>query len=252
MNVTVYFIGICVHIDNDPSNPRVILPDCSDGLDVASENIPAHIARLSIPEEFVAATLPATIPGLTPLDEVDSLLSWQMSGVRLGLQNGSGEPTKAETYCLPSLTQTAEEETPDVQISLNDAPAACVFRMTVGTLDTFVPQGSEAVHGKLTAGADQAVLTVTTINNQTSTITLQASTTSDPVIFVSNTGGGSDSNADFLLSYLVTTFIPDTVLTPINANCSLRQATPDEIANLQLGNNLGEGLTIGCSNSVYP
>ena len=173
MNVTVYFIGICVHIDNDSSSASVILPNGSEGLFAANHSIPAHIAKLSIPAEFVP-TLPATIPGLTPVAETNDLLSWQMNGVQLGLQIGSGSPTKAATYCLPSLTLTAYEETPGVQLSLNDAvtndgAAACVFGITVGTLDTFLPLNSEAVHGKLTVGTDQAELTVTQISDQTTT-----------------------------------------------------------------------------------
>jgi len=248
MNVTVVFIGICVHIDDDPSNTRVVLPNCSQGLTAANQFIPAHIAKLSIPAAFVA-TPPATIAGLTPVDEIDNLLSWQMNGLLIGLQKESGELTKAETYCLPSLTLTA-----GVQLSLNDDEAACVFGITAGTLDTFLPLDSEAVHGKLTVGTDQADLTV---SNQvtTTTITLQAATIDnvqkDPIIFLSNTGGGDDSDADFLLSYLVTTFMPSTVLEP-RSDCVPRPATPDENFILQLGGNIGEGLTIGCSNSVYP
>ncbi len=258
MNVTVYFSGICVHIDNDfPLNTSVVLPNCSQGLTAANQTIPAHIPKLSIPAQFVA-TLPATIAGLTP---INNLLSWQMNGLLLGLPSGSEGLTKAATYCLPSLTLTADTATPGVQLSLNDAvPPACVFGITGGTLDTFLPPNGQAVHGKLTvtlAGTDQADLTVTD-QVTTTTITLRASTASDgttvdPFIFLSNTGVGDDGDADFLLSYLVTTFMPSTVLAPqFNSNCNVRAATSDEISMFALNDEVGEGLTIGCSNSVYP
>jgi hypothetical protein len=251
MNVTVFFIGVCVHIDNNfPLNTSVVLPNCSQGLTAAGQTIPPHIAKLSIPAAFVVTPV-APNPGLTL---VTNDWSWQMNGVQLGLPSGPVGLTKAASYCLPSLTLTA-----GVQLSLSGAvpnPPACVFGITGGTLDTFLPMNSQAVHGKLTVtldGTDQADLTVTS-QVTTTTITLQTSTTSDPVIFLSNTGGGNDGDADFLLDYLVTTFMPSTVLVPQFANnCGPRQATSDEIAMFALNDGFfAEGLTIGCSNSVYP
>ena len=254
MNVTVYFIGICVHIDNNfPLNTSVVLHNCSQGLTAANQTIPAHIAKLSIPAAFVVNPV-APNPGLTL---ITNDWSWQMNGVQLALPSGSGGLTKAASYCLPSLTLTADTVTPGVQLSLSGTvtnPPACVFGITGGTLDTFLPLNSQAVHGKLTVtldGTDQADLTVSN-QETTTTITLQASTTSDPVIFVSNTGGGDDSDADFLLCYLVTTFMPSIVPVP-TSNCVPRQTTSDEISMFTLHDGFfAEGLTLGCSNSVYP
>jgi hypothetical protein len=260
MKVTVYFTGICVHINTTLTGPllqsfsRVVLPNCSNGLNVDNKRISPHIATLHIPAQYVD-NHQATNPGLAPV--LADNWSWQMNGVQLALQNVPLGVTLAKSYCLPSLTKTVAAEGVN-QLSLNDVlfdgSAACVFEILGGTLDSL--KHREALLGKLTVETDHPQLRVKLIWDETETfISLQPATidgtTYDPVIFLSNTGDGHDGDADFLLHYRVTTFMPDKVLTP-KPDCPLRPATPDEIADLRLCDNVGEGLTIGCSNSVYP
>jgi len=266
MNVTVFFIGICAHIDNQlPLKPtgtgpvtepagsvtRVVLPNASLGLRIGDNSVSPHFATLFIPAPFIA-NAPPVISGLDPIVPIPGF--WRMGGVQLELANVTEDLTLAESYCLPSLSRTAGLQ-PDLSTAVVDAgAAACVFQITGGTLDTLLH--GEAVLGSLTVDTDEPALTVTRVWDQNvATIGLKAATIDnvqkDPIIFLSNTGGGDDSDADFLLSYLVTTFMPSTVLEP-RSDCVPRPATPDENFILQLGGNIGEGLTIGCSNSVYP
>jgi hypothetical protein len=252
MNVTVFFIGICAHIDNLlPSASRVVLPNASLGLRIGDNSVSPHIATLFIPAPFIAQA-PPLISGLDPIIPIPGF--WRMGGVQLELANITEDLTLAPDYCLPSLSRTAGLK-PDLSTAVVDAgAAACVFQVTGGTLDTFLH--GAAVLGSLTVDTDEPVLTVTRIWDQNvATIGLQAATIDnvqiDPVIFLSNTGADTDSDVDFLLHYRVTTFFPDSPLTPVFA-CTPRKASPDEEAKLKLIPLPAEGLTIGCSNSVYP
>ena len=266
MKVTVFFIGICAHIDNQlPLKPtgtgpvtepagsvtRVVLPNASLGLRIGDNSVSPHFATLFIPAPFIA-NAPPVISGLDPIVPIPGF--WRMGGVQLELANVTEDLTLAESYCLPSLSRTAGLQ-PDLSTAVVDAgAAACVFQITGGTLDTLLH--GEAVLGSLTVDTDEPALTVTRVWDQNvATIGLKAATIDnvqiDPVIFLSNTGADTESDVDFLLHYRVTTFFPDNPLSPV-FECTYRKASPDEESKLKLSPVLYEGLTIGCSNSVYP
>lgn len=267
MNVTVFFIGICAHIDNllplkptgtgpvtEPpgSATRVVLPNVSLGLRIGENAVSPHIATLFIPAPFIAQA-PQVISGLDPIVPIPGF--WRMAGVQLELANITEDLTLAQSYCLPSLTRTAGGLQPDLSTAVVEAgAAACVFEITGGTLDTLLH--GAAVLGSLTVDTDEPTLIVTRVWDQNvATIGLQAATIDgvplDPFIFLSNTGADTDSDVDFLLHYRVTTHFPDSPLNPVFA-CVYRKASPEEEAKLKLRPVADEGLTIGCSNSVYP
>jgi len=253
MKVTVFFIGICAHIDDQlPTASRVVLPNASLGLRIGDDSVSPHHATLFIPAPFIAQA-PPVISGLDPIIPIKGF--WRMGGVQLELANVTENLTLAPDYCLPSLSRTAGL-TPHLSTAVIGAgAAACVFQITAGTLDTFVL--GEAVLGSLTVNTDEPALTVTRIWDQNvATIGLKAATIDgvpiDPVIFLANTGADTDSDVDFLVHYRVTTFFPEIPLTPLFGVCTPRKALPDEEAKLKLRPVIDEGLTLGCSNSVYP
>lgn len=258
MNVTVHFIGICTHVNSGPT-PRIVLVDASFGLWLADCAIPPHAAMLSIPSEFIGG--PVEAPGLTPLAIGGDVSAWKMNGVGLALADVSGPVTYGSSYhCLPQLKATAHREDLPLNDRVFSGAAACQFPIESGELDAYMH--GEAIIARLTAAAGPSLqLLVTRMwDNSSSAIPLRSANGIDPYFFVSNAGQGADAVADFLLHYGVTTWTPDSVLTPIT-NCTPRPASDDEMAMLArlsgaasgtIGLYGHGGMTIGCSNSIYP
>ncbi|HEV7764042.1 MAG TPA: hypothetical protein VGQ76_03470 [Thermoanaerobaculia bacterium] len=250
MQVTVYFVGICTHVNEVPGLTRVLLVNAGFGMNVAGHAIPPHTAALHVPKQFVASA-PPTIGGLTP---TSPFFTWTMGGVQLDLSHGTGGALKTTDYtALPSLTQIAGTSalTLDQRVT-RDGAAACEFRITHGEMDAFQLRTSAAVLSKLTFVTDAPPqLIITRIwDGRIATITLRSADGVDPVLSVSNTGSEPDTVADFLLHYGVTTFTPATLLTLTPS--LVRAARDTELAELEMFSIDPGGLTIGCSNSTFP
>lgn len=72
-----------------------------------------------------------------------------------------------------------------------------------------------------------------------------------PWVVLMNTGTSTDRNEDFLLHYYTTTWTPPATWIPPDPSdpYDVREANDEE---RKLHTNLPQGLTFGCSNSLYP
>ena len=269
MNVTVYFVGIGAHVlDSSTAMPagnpqavpsgsavRVVFVNARLGARIAETSIPPHNATLIIDPRFIAGPVPE-IPGLRPVDPNEPA-EWAMDGVQLTLANIVPGLTLDPSYAaIPSLTLSAG--VPSLQLNeeyLAGGSPLAIFEVTAGTLAAYAPD--KAVVGVLSAPASGTPQLVVTRrwDQQTTVIPLQQASMDgevmDPIIILSNVGQDRDTPADFLLHYLVTTYTPTSVVQPQSAVPAPPE--PPEFLPQWWREILPTiGLTLGCSNSVYP
>jgi hypothetical protein len=272
----VTFVGICTHIrrilltppenalspsDRSPAYySRAISVNASYGARLGTQGIPPHDSVLYIPKEFLDDVQdPVSIPGLRLIDA--DAVAWKMEGVHLYVANAQGELTSRPSYELvPSLTDRAEVLSLQLDPRVvRDGCASAVLDIYAGEIDAYRnPKADDAVHVKLripTMGPSPELIVTRVWDQQSTAIRLKDGVVEGvegpPNIFLMNTGRDSDKEIDFLLHYYVTTWTPPREgLLPTPGDLSgIRSATPDEQRLLR---HIPDGLSIGCSNSVYP
>ncbi|MDQ3280235.1 MAG: hypothetical protein M3Q69_02350 [Acidobacteriota bacterium] len=253
--VTVFFGGICTHIQPSVQGDigRTVLVNAGNGMRLLDSNVPPHTAVLVIDPKYLDGPPPSDIPGLDPRRHEGA---WVMDGVALQIANAvhtqRGPSYSPDWPAVPSLSAAVGgvKLVLDPRVVTNGG-AACRFDVPSGAYEPFRASAhANAVWSKLTVTIREAAptLVVTRIWDQAvSTIRL----TPGASIALHNIGAESDAEVDFVLHYGVTTFTPN-VLPHFEVPEGLRDATPDELARLQLPPAAGAQLTLGCSNSNYP
>jgi hypothetical protein len=266
----VCFIGICTHVTSVPMTPppdavghdplpsgryhRTVLVDGRLGLRVSGKGLAPHDAILAIPSQFVAGD-PGEIKGLTPIPNPDGYV-WRMEGVSMYIRGAETTLAYDPSFDnIPSLTDKADVLSLqlDPRVVL-DGRSAARFDIFGGTLEAF--QEKEAVIAALTVKTVQPEpeLVVTRMwDEHPSVIKLKAGSfgtePAPPHVFVLNTGQREeDDPIDFLMHYDVTTFTPDapTILG------RLKSLDAPPLTKRSIVHWIPQGLTVGCSNSVYP
>lgn len=278
--VVVTFTGICTHCESVPlTRPagavdvpdpepvpgryrRTVLVEARSGRRLGGRCMPPHDAQLRIRREFIDIDLKEklpVIPGLTLIEEWPTAI-WKMEGVRLYVAHARPGLTITESFFhVPSLTESvvAPPLHLDERVVL-EGRAAAVFDIFAGELDAYrMKEETAAVRGKLTVWtAEQPHLVIAQIWSQTFVkLPLKPAYIHGhpcaPNVSLTNVGDDdADKELDFLMHYDVTTWSPPVDTPQPHPDVErVRCITPEEHRCLEQPY---DGLSIGCSNTIYP
>lgn len=269
--VVVTFIGICTHVDKVPMTPphdavhgrclksperyrRTVMINGRHGLHLRTARMDRHEPLLVIPKCFLIDP-PKDLPGLKWLEDRDACRFWQMEGVRMYVREATGELKICPSFeKVPSLTECAGVLSLQLdERVVQEGRAAAVFDIFAGELDAYRPEKSDAVRGKLTvdtAFASSELCVTEVWSDRTATIRLQDHCGEPPQVLVRNVGREVDHDVDFILHYHATTWTPPAGQWPHPGDVShVRPATDEENKAICAPR---DGLSVGCSNSIYP
>lgn len=272
--VEITFSGICVHVKElrcDPPKEALanglmpvrpgtwaILPDCHHGRVLYNHTTTEpHHPRLCIRRHYVRS-ISASTPGLTRIDEdKGDYFVWKMKSVDLYVPQARGKLHEKLLDDLPSLT--AQSDALSLELDrrvVAGGRAAARFAVFAGRIDLL--KYHEAAMTTLTVKTEGPALLkmMRTCDDQIQgCIELKRHHDRNPQVFVANFAAeAEDDAADFHLNYDIVTRVPG-VRTPTPEDLSrIRQARPEERADLEsvFGADFGSGLGAGCSNSAYP
>lgn len=269
----VCFVGICTHVTRVPMTPptdaigdpptplkegryhRTVLVNGRLGMRMYGKGVPPHDALLVIPKIFIDS-VPETLPGLKLVPNEQAMI-WEMEGVSMYIADAvSGFQSDVTFNDVPSLTERSK--TLSLQLDereIIDGRAAGVFDIFAGTLGAFRFKDAMFASARIRTVPATPRLVVTRIwDEQKASITLKEAQvegkTVPPLVFVMNVGKDADDEVDFLMHYDVTTSTPSPDAVPTaNAFAHVAEAGSEwgEIIKF-----IPDGLTVGCSNSVYP
>ena len=240
-SIEIHFVGIAVHLINDPPIPNANIP----------ASVPHRVAIISNSADLhlgnpLTKVTPHQLQVISGQAKIPPIPSFKAT---FSIQNPSDVPVNyTDCYDCAVLNLKKVAEKNDLRLNAGlvsgainpDNCSVVFFDVTQGTFDAYQ-------YGK---GASAAMLTIKTDGDPQMTILDRASGTTQTVRFTSpaileitNHGGpGVDANVDFLLSYLAADQMlsPDKV--PHDPNrcppACQRPSLPD--------------LGPGCSNSNYP
>lgn len=270
--VVVTFIGICTHVEKVPMAPpddavherclpsgryrRAVMVNGRHGLHLRTARMHRHDPLLAIPKRFLVDTSPRDLPGLKWVDVSSCCMFWRMEGVRLYVRDATGELQICPSFqMLPSLTECAGVLSLQLdERVVQEGRAAAVFDVFAGQLDAYVHEQSKAAWGKLTvhtASANPELCVTEVWSDQSARIALKDDDKgASPHVLVQNIGHDLDQDIDFILHYHATIWTPPAGQWPQPGDLSrVRRATKEE--NKSICPPFG-GLSVGCSNSIYP
>lgn len=275
--VVVTFVGICTHIEKVPITPpgdavhgrclpfgryrRTVMVNGRNGLHLRTRGMNRHEALLVIPKDFLADPHLRDLPGLKRVEkkkeeDKKGCAYWQMEGVRLYVPEAKGNLEIGPSFgMLPSLTECAGVLSLQLdERVVQEGRAAAVFDIFAGELDAYRQEQSDAVWGTLTVQTESAnpELSVTEVwSDRRSTIALKSDAYGrSPQVFVQNVACEVDQDIDFILHYHTTTWTPPPGQWPQPCDLSrVRLATDEENGEICPP---FSGLSVGCSNSIYP
>lgn len=243
--ITIYFVGICTHIINDPqvdenidAPHRVVLVDPGGAVTINDKSIPQHIATLKkLSGDFVNAE---------SFDSHPEQMVMSIQGA------GSGTPVYDATWSqVPNLLNfvrgAALQLSGDV-VAGQAAPANVYFDVHQGTfsagrVDTGVESCKQPIGVALHIEVEgNPTLLISQFGASTSPVSVVF--TPGTILQLSNEAtSASDSTDDFLLHFKNFESIPGTASVPKCTNPDLQLFTDADPSH---------DLTTGCSNSTYP
>ena len=269
--VTVYFTGICVHVkqlrcrppedalanglQSDLPGTWAIMPDCRHGRRLYNnETTSPHRAKLHIPRHFLNGD-PTSVPGMTLVsDDGGEVATWELNSADLYIPHARGTLDDNRYAQLPSLTQQSDALSLELDRRVVvGGRAAARFGIFAGQVDVFRHHDAAGVAFTVETEYPPILKTKWTCDNEyTGQIELKGDRFCQPKLFVQNTGGKSDDqDADFHLNYDIVTRVPGVKVPTSDDLSTIRQATAQEAADLDLLGPFG-GMGPGCSNSDFP
>jgi hypothetical protein len=237
-HVTIQFHGVCVHVRrtqevNLPEDVehRVVLIDARNGRNANGHTIAPHIATVQI-------------YGQSPEQGGIPLISRELDRQHLWIDGAAeGMPAVHDVFhcAVPSLRGRIADLVIDSSVVVDGVGAAGLFDLSGGTITAEIRHQGAGVAIFQSPVSDDATLQIQPHGGgPTESIPLPGTAW----IIVSNVGdSGEDSDADFLLNYLVSGTIPPNapILNgPLACPLSLRKVAPP----FSIGP--------GCSNTQYP
>jgi hypothetical protein len=249
--ITVYFIGICTHMqwpEELGGRPRflhrVVLVNGVEPRLINERPIPGHHATLRIAaDDLVVARTHAQA-------SEDEIITWKLSGTTIEIANATGKLSYDASYecCIPHLKAlTPDLPPPSTSVVVDAQPheASCYFEVNAGLMRA----------GLVASGAAVAVLTVTT-KDDFPILRLSGFSGGEPQDIVLRSGARIavsnvaqthyDEDNDFLLHYKTAEYIPANARVPIEAARCCTPLPQERVIDPQM--DVGPG----CSNSNFP
>lgn len=269
--VVVAFVGVCTHVPHVPLTPppdavagaplpggryhRAVFVNAGLGMHLHGRQMPPHDSLLVIPRVFLDAPdrMSRTLPGLEHVAN-DDAATWLMRGVSLYVADATTRALDVDDWLgsIPSLTMQSDA------LSLQLDERVVTGGRAAGTFDAFggtlvAASYDDSVCTELAIETDAAkprLIARQTWDQERTEIVLRSAIIEGdevpPCVLVMNVGRERDDEHDFLLHYNVTTSTPATVRLPEAPASGIRPLNPNIARFIPIG------LTVGCSNSVYP
>lgn len=251
MDLRVYFLGICTHMEWHDTVPRymdrVVLYNATAGDEIDGQPIQSHVPTLRIAVRDIIGQKSLVLPGTS-----GGIVEWRLDGVRVRIENATDPVDRDATFftCIPSLSKLVPDIGVPSKAAVDDGVrelAACIFDVTGGTLYGRANKQSAAFGFLETATDGDPVISITPFDDPTGEpgkLTLRPGAE----ISLSNVGATEkhDSAYDFYLHYRLAGRMPEHPRLPDPPTTCIVPAP---------GHTWPPGfqsVDVGCSNSIYP
>ena len=197
--ITIRFIGICVHVTIQPLEvPHRVLFLSHDGSPIEGHDVKAHTPLLFLPEPREIK-----VPCVGPPNETKT--RYPLQRVRMLVLNAIGnlEPEPSYLSGLPRLSRPGATLPPNLPVIQDgQPPAAAYFDLTAGRLSACIATNGGAIGTTVDIETDgDPVVRFTCFDDKTAHDELTFA--SGSVIQMFNTADDKDGDDDYLINYFV-------------------------------------------------